>query len=595
MNLEERYSRRPDRLYPNFRAMFDALCAEHAARPALRMGTPGEAGYRAWSYAELKRDADAAARWLVARGIGDGARAAIIGENSPEWCLAYIAAALAGAVIVPLDASLDAEGAAALAEAASVKALFYAPSQEAKAERVRAALPQVTLVRFDGPRDDGTAAAGAAGRFSWSRVASAGESVAGDAADALPLPDPARPEDPAVIIFTSGTTGVSKGIVLSHGGVIANVNAALQALFVDERDVFIAILPLHHTYAATCTFLAPLVAGGLIVFPEKLIPTVILRRVREARVSVLIGVPLLFDKIKKGMRSELAKLPRPASALVGGLIGMCSAFAGAGLPVGRFALSFLRKKAGIASVRLAVSGGGPLAWDTASFYEAIGLNLVQGYGMSENGPLISVNLPDYKDNKSAGLPVKRTELRVAEAGPDGIGEIQVKSPSIMLGYLDRPDATAEAMTEDGWLRTGDLGYLDARGFLFITGRSKNLIVTEGGKNVYPEEIELRFEGSPWVREVLVVGRREAGRMAGEEIVAVCVPDWERIAAELPGADPKAAAEGLVRDEVRRVNRTLPPHMKVEDFVIRDEEFEKTSSRKIKRFLYKCYAEREGSR
>ena len=577
MNLEERYSRRPDRLYPDFRAMFDALCEEHAARPAFRMGSPGEADFRTWTYAELRRDAGAAARGLLRRGAGAGARVAIIGENSPEWCLSYIAAALAGAVIVPLDASLDAEGAAALAEAAAVKALFYAPSQEAKAERVRARLPGVALIRFDGLRE-ADAVHGP-----------------GEGADGLSASASSRPEDPAVIIFTSGTTGVSKGIVLSHRGVIANVNAALQALFVDERDVFVAILPLHHTYAATCTFLAPLVAGGLIVFPEKLIPTVILKRVREARVSVLIGVPLLFDKIKQGMRSELAKLPSPAKAVVNGLIGLCGAGAGAGVPLGRPLLRFLRKKAGIASVRLAVSGGGPLAWDTAAFYEAVGVNLVQGYGMSENGPLISVNLPERKDNRSAGLPVKHTELRIAEAGPDGVGEIQVRSPSVMLGYLDRPDATAEVMTEDGWLRTGDLGFIDRRGFLFITGRSKNLIVTEGGKNVYPEEIELRFEGSPWVREVLVVGRREAGRMAGEEIVAVCVPDWERIAAERPEADPKAAAEGLVRDEVRRVNRSLPPHMKVEDFVIRAEEFEKTSSRKIKRFLYKDYAVREASR
>lgn len=574
--------------------MFDAICAEHAPRPALRMGSPGEAAFRSWTYADIRRDSYAAARWLFGRGIGPGSRVALIGENSPEWCLAYIAAAVVGAVIVPLDASMDAEGAAGLAEAASIEALFYAASQEAKAERVRSALPRVALVRFDEAGAAGPGASAGGGGYSWADVVSVG-AASGGFADGLPPPDSTRPEDPAVVIFTSGTTGVSKGIVLSHGGVIANVNASLQALFVDERDVFIAILPLHHTYAATCTFLAPLVAGGLIVFPEKLIPTVILRRVREAGVSVLIGVPLLFDKIKQGMRSELAKLPPPASAIVGVIVRLCGAFAGFGVPLGRLLLGFLRRRAGVASVRLAVSGGGPLAWDTASFYEAIGLNLVQGYGMSENGPLISVNLPEYKDNKSAGLPVKHTELRIAEAGPDGIGEIQVRSPSVMLGYLDRPDATAEAMTEDGWLRTGDLGYADARGFLFITGRSKNLIVTDGGKNVYPEEIELRFEGSPWVREALVVGRREPGRLAGEEIVAVCVPDWERIAAELPGADPKAEAERLVRDEVRRVNRSLPPHMKVEDFVIRGEEFEKTSSRKIKRFLYKGYAEREASR
>ena len=160
----------------------------------------------------------------------------------------------------------------------------------------------------------------------------------------------------------------------------------------------------------------------------------------------------------------------------------------------------------------------------------------------------------------------------------------------MLGYLDAPQATAAVMTADGWLRTGDLGYVDARGFIFITGRSKNIIVTEGGKNVYPEEIELRFEGSRWIKEVLVLGRKVGGQKAGEHVIAVCVPDWDRVDAGRDGQDRAEFTADRVREDIRAVNRTLPPFMKIVDHVIREDEFEKTSTRKIRRFLYACYAE-----
>ena len=210
--------------------------------------------------------------------------------------------------------------------------------------------------------------------------------------------------------------------------------------------------------------------------------------------------------------------------------------------------------------------------------------------MSENGPLISVNLPKRKDNRSVGFPVKYTELRIGDPGPDGVGEIQVRSPSLMEGYLDNPEASREALTEDGWLKTGDLGRVDSRGFVFITGRRKSLIVTEGGKNVYPEEIEGRFEGSAWIKESLVVGRPSRRGHPGEEVIAVLVPDFEKLALAHPGREKDAAfVESLLREEVQRVNKTLPPYMKLADFLVKDEEFEKTSTRKIKRFIYQEYA------
>jgi len=265
------------------------------------------------------------------------------------------------------------------------------------------------------------------------------------------------------------------------------------------------------------------------------------------------------------------------------------------LNAGKPLLGFLRRKAGIDSLRLCVSGGGPLLAETAHFFDALGLCMVQGYGMSENGPLISVNLPKFKDNRSVGVAVWKTEARISGMGTDGIGEIQVRSPSLMKGYLNAPEATAEVMTPDGWLRTGDLGRIDDRGFIFVTGRSKDLLVTEGGKNVYPEEIEQRFADSPWLAEVLILGRKSGVGNSGEDVVAACFPNYEAIKAEYPGKEEdEAFVRDLVRAEIHRVNKNLLQYMKIVDFMIRDTEFEKTSTRKIKRFLYKDVMRKEAS-
>ena len=233
---------------------------------------------------------------------------------------------------------------------------------------------------------------------------------------------------------------------------------------------------------------------------------------------------------------------------------------------------------------------------TARVFDEFGFTIVQGYGMSENGPLIAVNTPRYRDHRSAGLVVSRTKARIAEANEDGVGEIQVTSPSLMKGYWRDEEATARIFTIDGWLRTGDLGRIDSRGFIYITGRIKSLIVTAGGKNIYPEEIESRFELSRIAREVLVLGKpglagKPGSGLAAEEVAAVIVPDLEAIAADYGEATAKdsAAVLVLVKAEVERINRGLPPYKKVFDFFVRSDEFEKTSSRKIKRYLYRTWA------
>jgi long-chain acyl-CoA synthetase len=302
----------------------------------------------------------------------------------------------------------------------------------------------------------------------------------------------------------------------------------------------------------------------------------------------MIAVPILYDKLKEGISHGFGAKGACTKALVSALCGVSRFFRVALRchAAGELLLSGVRKKAGLGTIRLLVSGGGPLDPSTADFFDDLGFNIVQGYGMSENGPLITTNTVKYKNNASAGLPVKYTDIRIIDAAGDGIGEIAVKSPSLMLGYFRNPEATAQCFTADGFLKTGDLGRFDKKGFLFITGRLKNIIVTAGGKNVYPEEIEAKFASSPLIEQVLVLPRKGD---KGEEIAAIFVPNAEYLGTTYRDkADDEAFVESLIRETVQSVDRTLVPYQKITSWGIRREPFEVTATRKIRRFLYKDF-------
>ena len=611
MDYRTFYSRIPDRRYADFKDFLVSAASRGGARPAFRWRPGNDEEEVRLSFAELgDRAAGLASRFLSA-GLVRGDRIAVLSENRPEWCVSYLGIVANGFVVVPLDTSLDEAGLERNLRAAGCKAVCSSAKQIGRhpvlsdaAKRRETGLALV--LDFDLPADTSSASAApsSGGRGVAASLAAAGQGLeswvlaATSAVDPrLPRPGEIGAEADAVVFFTSGTTGLAKGIVLSHRAVLENVNAARMSLIVDESDVFVALLPLHHTYAATCSFLSGVEATCTIAVVDRIAPTVVLRAIRECGVTFVIGVPLLFDKLRSGIEAGIATSP-PLIVVYLRVLLAISRFLTVklGIRVGRGLFGALRRKAGLQTVRLAVSGGGPLSSATADFFDAIGINLVQGYGMSENGPLISVNLPEYKDNRSVGFPVKNTEVRIREPGPDGVGEIEARSPSLMKGYLAAPEATAEAFTADGWLRTGDLGRIDRRGFLFITGRRKNLIITEGGKNVYPEEIEGHLDESPWLKESLVVGRPAKPGVKGEDVVAIVVPDYDAIKAAFGAQEgwtgdrpPEAYVHDLVRGEISRINKILPPYMKIVGFLVRKEEFEKTSSGKIRRFLYSADA------
>jgi long-chain acyl-CoA synthetase len=347
------------------------------------------------------------------------------------------------------------------------------------------------------------------------------------------------------------------------------------------------VLPLHHTYPTTCSFVAPLSCGASTIIVEKLVGKVVLDDIRDGGGTFLIAVPLLYDKVMAGINAGYQKLVPPLRAVLDIFRKKALREANKGnYEYGQKFFKFIRKKAGLDSLRIVVAGGGPLSPKTADFFDSLGFNIVHGYGMSENSPLISVNTPWHKRNVSVGLPVKYTEVKIADPDKEGIGEIVAKSPSIMLGYYENSEATAEVLTEDGWLRTGDLGYIDEDGFVYISGRKKNLIVSSGGKNIYPEEIEASFEGSRVIGQILVLGRKSDG---GEQIFALAVPNYEALAEDYPGKDlGDEFLTGLIKKEIEGVNRTLASYKKISDFALHREEFEMNAQRKIKRFLYKQY-------
>ena len=562
----------PDVPYSNFAQWLEGSTSKWRENTAILYRSEGRKQFTRWSYSKLGEECRRIAQGLLAGGLIKGDRVCLWAENRPEWIVVWLGAAIAGLVIVPVDFLASEKECTNILSITGAKAFFHSARKQEFAESL--ASQGITIPVL---------------------VNLAGESYTsfGISAGTTPLPKAIPENDPASIVFTSGTTGFAKGVTLSHKNIIANASAAMLSLRAYPYDVFINVLPLHHTYPTTCSFIAPLTVGASIIIVEKLVGSVVVDDIRDAKGTFLIAVPLLYDKVMIAINKRYKALPKPLQAILNVFRTISLAEANRGrIGFGRVFLWIIRKKAGLHSIRMMVAGGGPLSPRTADFFDSFGFNMVHGYGTSENSPLISVNTPWHRRNASVGLPVKYTEVKILNPNEEGIGEIAARSPSVMLGYYNNPEATSEVITPDGWLLTGDLGYRDEKGFIYISGRQKNLIVSSGGKNIYPEEVEAHFSGSGIIEEILIVGRKEKEH-GGEQIFAVVVPNYENLKVKHPGKEKDHAfIRELVKKEIEQVNRGLVGYKKITDFTLRDEPFEKNAQQKIRRFLYKSYENAE---
>ncbi|UCD63536.1 MAG: AMP-binding protein [Candidatus Zixiibacteriota bacterium] len=532
------------------------------------LGCPKQVAFKAdggngkhYTYCEVAQLVRRLANGLAAAPYADCDEIGLLSENRPEWCLAYLAVTAAGKTVVPIDANLKPAEIGYILGHARLKALFASGRFEGQLTET---YPHLKVISFE--KGSSTF---------WRKL------LTESPPEALTLVNPV-----AALIYTSGTTGSPKAVQLTHRNLLANIEGVKPSLPFDNSDIFLSILPLHHTFEATCGFLVPLMSGSTIIYARSLKSKEIKEDIEANRVTVMSGVPLLYEKLYHSIKRGIGSAPPQTRAVFKVLYGLSAIGWMVGGKWGRGLYRGLRRKAGLRSIRMFVAGGAALPPHICRFFNLLGLDMLQGYGMTECSPVISVNRPDNIKFGSVGLPLKNVQVRIDRPDSSGVGEILIKGDNVTPGYRNDPEKNAELL-RDGWLHTGDLGRLKD-GHLWITGRKKNLIVSAAGKNIYPEQIEEMLLQSDFILESVAFGRRKAGRQ-GEEVCAIIVPDLEQfqVAHGIEPVKPdRGKIESVIRAEVNRINRQMADYKRVSDFQVRLEELEKTSSKKVKRFIYK---------
>ena len=532
---------------------FSASVKTYADRPALKAdGAKGET----YTYAEANR--------LIAMGgvilsAIDEPLIGLVGENKPEWPMAYLAILAAGKTVVPIDPNLKP---AEITKIIDHSGLTTVIASEKSLSSLSGTSTPLTILHLDSDSP----------KYWLNQPVNTVEKK------------PALVNETAVIIYTSGTTGDPKAVELTHRNLIANLTGIEDALHFGPSDVFLSILPLHHTFEASCGFLTPLMNGCCIVYARSLKSRDILDDILANAVTIMCGVPLVYEKMYHAIRREIAKASIFKRTLFWSLFGLSRASRLLNIKAGVSLFRGFREKAGLASIRMFVSGGAPLPRTVSRFFNLVGFDFMQGYGLTECSPVVSVNRPDDNRFGSVGPPLCNVEVRINSPNADGIGEICVRAESTTPGYRGNPERTAELL-RDGWLYTGDLGHI-SHGHLWITGRAKNVIISSAGKNIYPEELEDHLLQSPYIMETVVVGRRQPN--GGETVWAVVVPDLERCQLD-HRIDPVKPDIEQVRTvlarEVAHVNAHMAEYKRISGFDISLVELEKTSTKKINRQLY----------
>ena len=523
--------------------------------------------YRPISYRQLKEDINSLGTKLMDMGL-KGKKVALIGENSYKWVVTYLAVVNGTGVIVPLDKELTAVEVGNLLKRAEAEAVVCSAKLKAK---VVEALQETEGVDI---RIDMDAAEDADGFLSWDGLLTQGEELLqnGDRGFVDAIIDR---EAMCSLLFTSGTTGMSKGVMLSHKNISANVYNMSKYVRIREPGGGLSVLPMHHTYELTCHVFTGLYQGMFIAICEGL--RYIQQNLKESRATVMLGVPAVFETMHKRVWKQAE-----ASGLAGRMRKMMAVARRTRLfnnqDVMRRIFSAIHMSLGN-NIELFISGGAAINPQVIRDYEALGLPMIQGYGMTENAPIIAVNRDNYSKADSVGKPMPGTEVKILNKDENGVGEIICKGPSVMLGYYNDPEATAEVI-RDGWLFTGDYGRFDEEGFLYICGRKKNVIIAKNGKNIFPEEIEYLLLEDPFIEEVVVYGVLDR---KNDDIVvkAEIFPNIENIKEALGDIDEAGLSEAI-KHAIEQVNDKMPAYKRIKRFKLRSEEFEKTSTRKIRR-------------
>ena len=536
--------------------MFETSTKMYAKRVAFLEKFDSKEAYTEMTFKQFRDDVYAFATGLLDIGL-KGKKVAVIGENSYRWIVTYMSVVTGVGTIVPIDKELPYDEIKYLLDFSGCEAIVASKKiLKNKPELLDCGIKVISMgdgeVTMDIVMEKGRAL-----------LASGDKTYA----NAEVLPD-----DVNIILFTSGTTGVSKGVMLSHRNICSNLMNICAVFKITEDDRVFSVLPLHHTYECTCGHLAEIYVGASVAYCQGL--KYLVKNMQEVKPTMFFAVPLILQSIYKMLNRTLEKKGKAKTVKIG--IAISKFRLKFGIDIRRKLFSEIIENFG-GELKMFLVGAAHIEPEILQFFTDIGITSIQGYGMTECSPLIAANRVCRHRNESAGLPIPEIYVEIDNPDENGIGEIIAKGDSVMVGYYNNPEETEKTL-KDGWLHTGDLGYLD-KGFIHITGRSKNVIITANGKNVFPEEIEGYLCRSKYISEAMVY----EAEIDGKKVLSAQVyPEAEAIEETLGKGCSHEEITALIEDEVKVVNKDIPQWKAVANLIVRKEPFIKTTTQKIKR-------------
>ena len=520
------------------------------------------------TFAELYDQINALGTQLIKMGLKDK-RIAVISENRYEWCLAYLSIVCGVGCVVPLDKALPANELESLIIRSGVEAIFYSKKYDEVMQDIRNR--KTTDLRYYISMDIEERTDGV---LSQKEFIKKGRELIKNG-DRSFLDAEIDNENMGIMLFTSGTTAMSKAVMLSHKNICSNLMDIGSVLKLDENDTLLSLLPLHHTFECTVGFLYPMYTGSAIAYCDGI--RYIQKNIKEYQITAMISVPALYENMYKRVIKEIEKKGKLQE--VEKVAKLTSMLSRVGLDFRRKMFKEIHDEFG-GKLRLMVNGAAALDYEVEKGFTDLGFRIVQGYGLTETSPVLAAGTDFEQKIGSVGRVFPSVKIKIVDKDENGVGEIYAKGPNVMLGYYQNEEATKEVFDKE-WFKTGDLGYIDKKGFLFLCGRKKSVIVLKNGKNVFPEELENVINRIEGVKESFVYGKPEPDDEIDLKLCAKIVYD-KNIMADAYGITAEEEIYDLLWEKIKEVNKTMPPYKYIKEITVSQEELIKTTTQKIKR-------------
>ncbi len=561
--------------YKTVKEFFLKSIKEYPNNPCILEKPSHKEEYKTITYKQFGEDVIGLGTALIDILKLKGKRVIIIGETQYEWYISYMAMLCGVGIAIPTDKELPVNELTNIVLRSNASAIIYSKKLEGNIKKLKD--KDLGIKYFIEMKSNDEIDGNEVG---LNYLVEEGKKLVEGGKDFFEKIE-IDPEEFKILFFTSGTTSNSKGVMLNNRNLAENINAVSAYVKIYPVDRLFSVLPLHHCYESTIGFLLPIATGASIAICEGL--KYIVPNIQEAKPTGILTVPLLVESLYKKINEKIVKSKK--DKLINTMISITNALKKTGIDIKKKVFKEIYDNLG-GNLRIIVSAAAPIDKKVGVWLENIGINFLQGYGLTETAP-ISALTPEYNTCiGSVGKPIVQADVKIENPNENGEGEILIKTPTLMIGYYQDEEETKKAIDEDGYFHSGDIGYIDEEGYIFITGRSKNVIVTQNGKNIYPEEIEMLLDKEDEIKESMVYGKKPEGQSKKEEkeliITARVIPDYTKIE-EIYGKLSKDEIYDVIWKKVKEVNKKLTSYKAVKSLEIKEGEFEKTSTMKIKRY------------